>query len=330
MNRKAGRKARKGRSILLPAVAAVLALVAVFDPSMAVRRQMQDALVIVDITRSMNVRDMGGTARLEAAKRGVRAWIAAQPCGTRVGLGLFTERRSLTLLTPIDVCDDFESLTATLDALDWRMAWEGDSRIAKGLNHALARAQELGVALVFVTDGQEAPPLPYSGPDAYRGSCPRGLILGVGGIAPAPIPKFDETGREIGFYDADDVQHAPARLGPPPADAASRPGYHARNNPYGEADLAGHEHLSELRADYLKTLAAPCGLAFERLAAGPDAMTRALDAQGGGRDVVVRRGTAPYLGGVALALLVLAWIGPPRGLRFELRSGGAKPTREPV
>lgn len=316
----------KAARMVLPLAVLGLSLAAAFDPAVPVSRQMQDAFVVVDITRSMNVRDMEGRSRLDATRAFLNEWIAASPCGTRVGLGIFTERRSLTFLAPVDVCADFESLTGTLDTLNWRMAWEGDSMVSKGLNHALARAHSLKVPLVFVTDGQEAPPLPYSGPDTFSGECPGGVILGAGGDVPAPIPKFDELGRETGFYAPDDVQHAPARRGPPPPDAASRPGYHPRNNPYGEADLEGNEHLSALRATYLTRLAAGCGLAFIRLSEGPEALDRALVGQGGARSVVLPRGLAPVLGLAALLILLFAWIGPAAfrrvlASRLQIRTG---------
>lgn len=300
--------------ILLPAGAAVLALIAAFGPSWPFQRDLRDALVVVDVTRSMNARDMNGAARLEATRAFLRGWIAGLPCGTRIGLAVFTERRSLTLFEPVEVCADFPTLSAGLEALSWRMAWEGDSMIARGLDHALNRAEALGVGLVFVTDGHEAPPLPYSGPNRFAGESPGGVILGVGGAVPAPIPKFDDLGREAGFYGPFDVQHAPSRVGPPPADAESRPGFHPRNNPYGEADLEGAEHLSSLRADYLQELAAGRGLGFLRLAEGPRALDAAFAAHRPPRAAPAPFDLSPALGVLALLLLLGGWFAPPPDL----------------
>lgn len=308
------------RRLVLPAAAALLALAAALGPSVPGSRALRDVLVVVDITRSMNVRDMDGAARLDAARAMLERWIAGLPCGSRVGLGFFTERRSLTLLNPVEICADYAALAGTLQALDWRMAWEGDSMISKGLNHALRRAHDLGAGLVFVSDGQEAPPLPYAGADPWRGASPGGVILGVGGDSPAPIPKFDDLGRETGFYDAADVQHAPARIGPPPADAQSRPGYNPRNNPYGEADLTGNEHLSALRATYLQGLAGPRGMGFVRLAEGPAALDAALARHVAPRTIPTRRSLSPLLAGLALMLLAAAWLSGWRAP--ALRSAG--------
>ena len=306
--------------LILPLAASALALLAAIGPGVTSRQALRDVLVVIDISRSMNVRDMDGTSRLDAARAMLKGWIAGLPCGSRVGLGFFTERRSLTLLDPVEICTDYAALAGTLDALDWRMAWEGDSMISKGLNHALRRAADLHAGLVFVTDGQEAPPLPYSGPDALRGTSPGGVILGVGGDTPAPIPKFDDLGREVGFYEAGDVQNAPARIGPPPADAESRPGYNPRNNPYGESDLTGNEHLSALRADYLTTLAGARGMGFQRLTDGAPALNAALAQHVPARETAARRSLAPVLAALALILLAAAWLAGWRAP--ALRSAG--------
>ncbi len=318
-------KTRSFRRLAPPLAAAVFAAAAAFGPSLPLERDLRDALVTVDVTRSMNVRDMNGLTRLEAARAALRLWIADQPCGTRVGLAIFTERRSLTLFEPVEVCADFATLSAALEALNWRMAWEGDSMISRGLDHALDRAAQLKAGLIFVTDGHEAPPLPYAGANRFMGESPGGVILGVGGAAPSPIPKFDDLGREAGFYGPHDVQHAPARIGPPPADAESRPGFHPRNNPYGEADLEGAEHLSALRAEHLRELALKRDLGFLRLSDGPRALSAAFAARSsvGTRRVPASFDLSPVFGALALLALLAGWFAPS-----GLRSSPSSPSGE--
>ncbi|RMC36614.1 vWA domain-containing protein [Paracoccus alkanivorans] len=306
--------------VVLPATVTGLALLAALGLGIPRKQHLTDALVVVDITRSMNVRDMQGESRLDYVRRALRDWIAARPCGSRIGLALFTERRSVTLFEPVEICADFSSVAGSLAGLDWRMAWEGDSMISKGLDYSLDRARELGVPLIFVTDGHEAPPLPYAGPAGFAGDSPGGLILGVGGDAPAPIPKFDDLGREVGFYDPEDVQHAPARIGAPPSDASERPGYHPRNNPYGESDLEGNEHLSELRQVYLQDLAEDRELGFLRLADGGAAIDRALLQYAPTHSVRVTRSLSPLIGAAGLLLLIALWLAGHRGFtRTERR-----------
>lgn len=310
------------RRVMLPGVVTMLALLAVFGFGITRQQKLTDALVVIDITRSMNVRDMDGEARLGYVQRIMLDWITMRPCGSRIGLGLFTERRSLTLFEPIEVCANFSSIKDSLLGLDWRMAWDGDSMISKGLDHALERARGFGVPLIFITDGQEAPPLPSVGPDRFTQDSPGGLALGVGGDTPAPIPKYDDLGREVGFYGPDDVQQTPARIGAPPPDASERSGYHPRDNPYGESDLEGSAHLSDLRAPYLQELAHDRGLGFLRVAAGPAAIDRALAQNAPANEVSVVRSLSPVFAAIALLLLLLLWAGSirlPYFARKEMR-----------
>ena len=256
--------------LLLLALALSLSLVALIAPTTQMMRKSFDALVIVDITGSMNTRDytMAGRpiSRLEYVKETLRNFIAGLPCGSRIALGVFSERRPFLLFEPIEVCENYAPLAGTIEALDWRMAWEGDSRIAAGLFRALDMARELKTDLVFITDGQEAPPLPFSGPPPFegRGGEVRGLIAGAGGYELAPIPKFNDDGREIGFYGVEDVPHD-NRFGLPPTGAEQRDGYNARNAPFGAAVAVGVEHLSSVRETYLQALAGKTGLSYAHL-----------------------------------------------------------------
>lgn len=301
-------------SLLLLCAAFALGAFAAFDPRATREAKLRDLFVVVDITRSMNVRDMsvdGRTmSRLDAAKILLPRVLSRLPCGSRVGLGVFTERRSLTLLEPMEICANYAPLVGAFQGLDWRIAWEGDSLIARGLHHALGRAIELGADLVFVTDGQEAPPLPYSGPPPYRGPVDRvkGLVLGAGGLVPSPIPFFDRDGRETGFYRPEDVTQTPQRIGPPPADAEQRPGYNPRNAPYGEGDEIGNEELSALRADYLRDRAKEVGLGYAPLSDGPEATLRAIEANTRFEPGAARVSVAAIPAGIALGLLALSYL----------------------
>jgi mxaL protein len=314
-------QAARRASLGLLLLALPLAALATLDPSLPREIRPRTILVVVDITRSMNVRDMTrdgvAVSRLDAAKAILPEVLARLPPGSRVGLGLFTERRVLTLIEPVEIHANYAPLTGAIAGLDWRMAWEGDSLIARGLHSALDRAAALDADLIFVTDGQEAPPPPFSGPPSYRGVVGEvgGFILGAGGPTPAPIPRFDREGREIGFYRTEDVQQGAARIGAPPPDAASRPGFHPRNNPYGESDLAGEEHLSALRADYLRARAEEVGLGYATLADGPAAVFAAIETSTRFEPVRAPVSIAAMPAALALASLALAYVVAALGRR---------------
>jgi mxaL protein len=239
-------------------VAALLCLLSTFTlPRIELQSDRYRAVLVVDITRSMNVRDypLDGRAasRLDVVKTGIHSLLLNSACRSELGLAIFASRRAFLLFEPLEVCDNFAPITAAIEALNWRMAWQGDSGIAYGLNSAFDLARSMNADLIFVTDGQEAPPPPRRGPPRFRGESGQvaGLILGVGGYRPAPIPKYDRDGQEIGLLDATDVPHE-SRLGPPPEEARNRPGWHPRNAPWGGRMRTGSEHLSSVHEGYLR------------------------------------------------------------------------------
>jgi mxaL protein len=324
--------ARNLRDRRLQALSLALALIlsACVVRTVALTRDGVEVLAVVDITGSMNVRDYkrpdgSPTSRLDTAKAALRDLVARLPCGSRLALGIFTERRPFLLFAPIEVCRDFAPLDGALDALDWRMAWEGDSRVSAGLFRSIEMAASLGTDLIFVTDGQEAPPLPSGGGPAFEGKpgAVRGLIVGAGGYGLSQIPKFDDRGREAGFYAETDVQQE-NRFGPPPADAESRPGYEPRNAPFGATAARGTEHLSSVRETYLKKVAGETGLAYAHLD-GPSGLLAPLMQAATPRPLPGSLDLRPLLGSVALALLLAVYAVPP--LLARLRLGGPLPLR---
>ncbi|QRG09823.1 VWA domain-containing protein [Xanthobacter dioxanivorans] len=289
------------------AAAFVLAVAALLAPRLPTRGTAWHLLAIVDVTGSMNVRDYSRdgrpVSRLDTVKRTLRDMASRLPCGSRLGLGIFTERRSFLLFEPVEVCADFAPLDGAIAALDWRMAWEGDSYVASGLYSAIALAAPLGAELLFFTDGQEAPPLPASGAPRFDGEAGavRGLLVGVGGTTPAPIPKFDRDGRETGFYAMTDVPQE-NRHGLPPAGSEVREGWHPRNAPWGANEPSGEEHLSAVRTSHLEALAAATGLTYVPLA---DAAALAAGVESAARPHPVPgvMDSAPVPAGLALLVL---------------------------
>lgn len=307
--------------LVLLVVAAALFAVAAARPAAVVEQPSWDVLAVVDITGSMNTRDViaGGAAesRLEAARSALLGLVAALPPTSRFGLAVFTERRPFLLIEPTPLAAAYDPVVAAIEGLDWRMGWEGDSRIVSGFDRSLALAGDLGAGLLFLSDGHEAPPL--RGGDAPALETPAGtvpgLVVGVGGDGLSPIPKFDDAGREIGFYAADEVIQE-TRTGPPPEDASSREGWHPRNAPWGGAAATGDEHLSSLRMAHLQALAAAADIPAVRLtdvaalvasletAIPPRAAPRALD-------------LSALPAGLGILCLLLAFAGPPVAKRLR-------------
>lgn len=237
-------------------------------PTLRQPQAVYDYTFIIDITRSMNAEDYSEdkqpVSRLTFVKHQLQAVLKELPCQSRVGLGVFTERRTTLLFQPIEVCQGYNELIATLASLDWRMAWAADSRIASGLHHALTVLPTSQV--IFITDGHEAPPLnPRYQADfsALKGKR-KGVILGVGDLALTAIPKFNAQGQREGVYQADDVPHR-STFGESDLNPEKIAGYNARNAPFGNEAVVGNEHLTSLKQDYLQSLAEQSGLAYQRL-----------------------------------------------------------------
>jgi mxaL protein len=322
---------RIGDSRRLRLVLVVLLLAVTFaQPVIRLERPRYEMIVVLDVTQSMDVQDqeLAGrpVSRLTFARHALRRAIEQLPCGSKLGWAIFTEYRSFLLFAPVEVCANRAELRATLDGIDNRMAWTGSSEIAKGLHSAIGIAKALpGVpSLVFITDGHEAPPLnPRHRPafDDKPGEV-GGLIVGVGGNTPVPIPKSDSAGRPLGFWSADEVlQVDPRSQG---RDASVRGETMTEDGDavpaVGLGATPGAEHLSSLREPYLQLLAAENGLVFHRLLQ-PQALAEALQASTLARPVLTRVDARVPLAALALALLLSLWlprrksVGADRGRR---------------
>ena len=322
-----GLQALQGRGEVLALALAALALGATFArPTASLQLPQIEAVVVFDITQSMNVADESNAGkpvtRLARAKAQIEALVPMLPCGSRLGWGIFTDYRSFLLIEPIEVCEHRRELVSELRRIDARMAWAGNSEVAKGLNSGLqmANALEGAPALVFISDGHEAPPISPNYRPAFslpRGKV-RGLVVGVGGETPQPIPKLDPVGRSLGVWEARDVtQVDPRTLG--------RAGN--REAMVDSADLAaapavggtpGTEHLSSLREGYLQLLAAESGLAYQRLTDARSLYTVLSDVRLS-RAIASTTDLRPGLAGVAL--LALLWPGVWRWRRRRAARG---------
>lgn len=299
------------------------AVIAALQPEIRAERATYDVVGFVDITGSMNARDYGDNgapqSRIDAVKQRLPAAIGRLPCGSRFGLGVFSERRVFLLFEPMDVCRDFAAIEGAIRGLDWRMAWEGDSRIADGLQRAIDMTKEIGADLVFLTDGHEAPPPRTDMEQRFdvEKDKVRGLLVGVGGTHPVPIPKYDDFGRESGFFSMSDVPQA-SRLGPPPEGAENLPGYNARNAPFGEMP-EGDEHLTSVKEDYLRKLGGETGLGYARLG-DPDALAEAIEADAKPRPIEVPVDLSFFPAAAALLALAVLYGAP---LTASLRRASA-------
>jgi mxaL protein len=278
----------------LLSAAALLAL-CLTRPTLPMQRPVFRYLFVVDITQSMNARDYhreGWPAdRLGFVKASIRQALEGLPCGSEVGLGVFTTRNSQVLFEPLEICGHFPLIADVLEHIDWRMAWSADSHISRGLYTGLREAASRGAdtRLVFFSDGQQFPPEPDFPPFDGRAGAVGGLIVGVGGSQGVPIPRLDKENRPIGFWEYVDLRdYLPASA--LPKDGSSL-------------------YLSHLDEPALNRLAAITGLSYHRLET-PEGLSQALLAP----DLAVERRVLAdlrwALGLLALSLLLIVRLNP--------------------
>jgi mxaL protein len=250
---------------------ALLAMIALFIKPQAIKPQpTYNFTFIVDITRSMNARDYQqkneAISRLKFVKQTLQELILKLPCQSKVGLGIFTERKATVLFQPIEVCSSYPEIAHVIESIDWRMAWAADSSISKGLSSIITDLQDKGSDIVFLTDGQEAPPInPRYKTDfsELKGKL-KGMLVGVGSLQNVPIPKYDNQGKQQGFYKEDDVPHR-STFGMAPTSSVPVEGFNARNAPFGSAKVVGDQHLTRLYEPYLQELSKEVDWSYHRL-----------------------------------------------------------------
>ncbi|HSI38252.1 MAG TPA: VWA domain-containing protein [Methylotenera sp.] len=198
---------RRDSALLLAAL--ICLLIALFKPTIPLKHNIYSYILVADISQSMNVIDMKvdgkPASRMAYTQRMMHDVIASLPCGTNVSIGLFAGVSVAALYTPIEVCENFDALQDTIDHLDWRTAWSGNSRIRESLS-TLARVIRTfpeSAQVVYFTDGEEAPKLHAFNTknlEDFQGGS-GWLFVGIGDPTKGTeIPKYDENNQLIGFW----------------------------------------------------------------------------------------------------------------------------------
>lgn len=238
-----------------------------FQIKMPIKSLVQDTLFVIDISESMNVRDVNyaslNSDRLALAKLAVRESMAALPCGSRVSLGLFAGDETIVLFEPLEVCGHYPAIEQVVMRLDTRMRWIGDSWVIRALMMAMQEAEKRNMNLVMITDADEMP----------HKSAPRfndlldvkgkvnGLLLGVGNTTPLPVPKLDGEHRIVAYWTPEEAVLEGNHPNLLAYVKELKPGERA---PDGALDEVG-EHLSAFNRNLLQTAAQTAHLHFEHI-----------------------------------------------------------------
>lgn len=243
-------------SLLLALVVLMLAL-ALLKPDIQLKQKVNSYLLMADVSQSMNAEDVkiaGKTvSRMEYTKHLMKRVVETSDCGTYISLGVFAGENVGLLFMPLEVCANYDVITDTIDHLEWRMAWRGNSRLSFGVKSAVSIFDYLNAPaqMIFFTDGDEAPKvnainkLDLSGVQIGK----KLLFVGVGGHEPVPIPRYNSRNKLVGFWSTDSKDNSPGAVGVTYSDTS-------KDEPDPMVAYAEYDrYLSQLDAEYLKGLA---------------------------------------------------------------------------
>jgi mxaL protein len=298
---------RNRRDATLLASAFVLLIAAAFKPALPLPRNIYSYLLVADISQSMNVVDttLNGkpTTRIAYTQYMLHHIVANMPCGTRVSIGLFAGVSVAALYNPIEVCNNYAAIQDTIDHLDWRTAWSGNSRLRDSM-FTLARvirAFPEPAQVVYFTDGEEAPKLhAFNTKDLTNFQGGNGwLFVGIGSDKGTAIPKLDDKNQVIGYWSADSFAMQPGIA------QISEANIGVRDN--NVAGATGDRFLSKLQEEYLKEISKQVSGDYVR----GDSLQSILAAMKNQKPA--RRDIAPYdiqwiLASIAGLLLIAAYL----------------------
>ena len=189
----------------------VFLILGLINPKLTVERDIHNYIFVVDISQSMLTKDMSiegqKVSRLDYSKKLLQGIMDQLPCKTNVSVGMFAGVSVAATYTPINICDNYSAINSTIQHLDWRSVWSGNSRIREGLSNLarLIRSFPQSARVVFLTDGEEAPRLhTFNTRDLsqFQGETDW-LMVGIGSEEGSAIPKYDSENQLIGFWSID-------------------------------------------------------------------------------------------------------------------------------
>jgi mxaL protein len=240
---------------VLYAIAALCLLLSLIKPDIQLKQEVHNYLLLADVSQSMNAEDvkLDGkfVSRMAYTRHLMKSVVETSPCGTYISLGVFAAENVGLLLMPLEVCANYDVLNDTIDHLEWRMAWAGNSRLSFGIKAAASVFDSLNTSaqMLFFTDGDEAPKvnainkLDLSGIQIGKNV----VFVGVGGHQSVPIPRYNAANKWVGFWPSDAKENG--AVGATYSDTS-------KDEPDPQVAYAEFDrYLSKLADDYLKSLA---------------------------------------------------------------------------
>ena len=237
-------------------LALLLCILAMYNPTLQFKKSITSYMLLVDISQSMNAEDLvveeSPITRINYTKILLKKIIDKSDCGSFFSINIFVADNVANIIEPVEKCNNYDELMDTINKLEWRMAWKGNSRITFGIKSAAKMQDSLNFPskILFFTDGDEAPKVNAINrvnlDDFNLGE--ELIFVGVGGNAPVPVKRYNSRNMYVGYWGSDIYDSLPGATG-------SRNSDSGKDEPDPSVASADYErYLSKLYEEYLISL----------------------------------------------------------------------------
>jgi len=246
---------KSNKNLIYLFLTVICLVIALINPKFTMKKDISNYIFVVDITQSMLTQDakLNGekVSRLKYAKDIAQKVLEQLPCKTKVSIGMFAGVSVAATYTPIEVCENFSAINETIERLDWRSVWAGNTRLRSSMINLarLIRSFPESAQVVYFTDGEEAPKLhAFNTEDLnqFQGAN-NWLFVGIGSDEGTPIPKYDNKNQLIGYWSNESFALQPG--------VAQISAQNAGGRDDNVSNASYDRYLSRLDEEYLKSLA---------------------------------------------------------------------------
>ena len=237
-------------------LALLLCLLAMYNPTLQFKKSITSYMFLVDVSQSMNAEDLvvgdSPITRINYTKMLLKQIIDKSDCGSFFSINIFVADNVANIIEPVEKCNNYDELMDTINKLEWRMAWKGNSRITFGIKSAAKMQDSLNFPskILFFTDGDEAPKVNAINrvnlDDFNLGE--ELIFVGVGGDTPVPVKRYNSRNMYVGYWGSDIYDSLPGATGSRNSDS----GKDESDPSVASADY--ERYLSKLYEEYLISL----------------------------------------------------------------------------
>ena len=230
-----------------------LCLVSIKNPILNIQKSITSYMFVVDVSQSMNAEDLminnEKISRIEFTKLLLINIIDSSECGSFFSINIFAADNVASIVEPVEKCKNYDELIDTIDKLEWRMAWKGNSRITFGVKSAAKMQDSLNFPskILFFTDGDEAPKVNAINKvnlDNFNLG-DEIIFVGIGGSEKVPVPRYNSRNMLVGYWGSDIYDSLPGATGSRNIDSG-------KDDPDPSVASAEYDrYLSKLYEDYL-------------------------------------------------------------------------------